>query len=198
MRKVLDEDLATTQPRMPSHPLLFAMCGLPGTGKSYFAAKLNEEIPFLILETDRLRKVLVPHPKYTTQEHRRVFNSCYQLIIYYLINGYSVLFDATNLNEVFRSYLYDISETTAAPLAIIHATAPQDTVRRRLKGRKAERHANTYSDAGWLIYTRLAPVEEPVAVGHWAMDTSENIQPVLGQVIDWAKSGGQNPVPNQK
>lgn len=198
MRKVLDEDLAISQPRMPSHPLLIAMCGLPGTGKSHFASKLNEEIPLLILETDRLRKVLVPHPKYTTQEHRRVFNSCYQLIVFYLINGYSVLFDATNLNEEFRSYLYDISETTMAPLAIIHATAPQNTVRNRLKQRKAERHANTYSDAGWLIYTRLATIQEPVQREHWAMDTSKNIQPVLDEVIDWAKSGGQNLVPNSQ
>ncbi len=196
MREALDEDLATAQPRMPSQPLLVAMCGLPGTGKSHFAAKLSEEIPLLILETDRLRKVIVPHPKYTTNEHRRVFNSCYQLIVYYLINGYSVLFDATNLNEDFRSYLYDISETTAAPLAIVHVTAPKDTVRRRLKERKADRHANTYSDAGWLIYTRMTPVEEPVQREYYALDSSKNIQPVLDQVIDWARSGGQNPVPN--
>lgn len=198
MREALDEDLATSQPRMPSQPLLVAMCGLPGTGKSHFAAKLSEEIPLLILETDRLRKVIVPHPKYTTQEHRRVFNSCYQLIVYYLINGYSVLFDATNLNEEFRSYLYDISETTAAPLAIVHVTAPQNTVRRRLKERKADRHANTYSDAGWLIYTRMTPVEEPVQREHYALDSSKNIQPILDQVIDWARSGGQNPVPNSQ
>ncbi|HIF44179.1 MAG TPA: hypothetical protein EYG27_06660 [Dehalococcoidia bacterium] len=196
MRIVLDADLAEAQPRMPSHPLLIAMCGLPGTGKSHFAAKLSEEIPLLILETDRLRKVLVTHPKYTTQEHRRVFNSCYQLIVYYLINGYSVLFDATNLNEDFRSLLYDISSTTAAPLALVHATAPQNVVRRRLKQRKADRHANTYSDAGWLIYTRLAPVEEPVEGEHYALDTSQSIEPILEQVIAWAKSGGQDPVPS--
>ena len=196
MRIVLDADLAEAQPRMPSRPLLIAMCGLPGTGKSHFAAKLSEEIPLLILETDRLRKVLVTHPKYTTQEHRRVFNSCYQLIVYYLINGYSVLFDATNLNEDFRSFLYDISSTTAAPLALVHATAPQNVVRRRLKQRKADRHANTYSDAGWLIYTRLAPVEEPVEGEHYALDTSQSIEPILEQVIAWAKSGGQDPVPS--
>jgi len=159
MRIVLDADLAEAQPRMPSQPLLIAMCGLPGTGKSHFAAKLSEQIPLLILETDRLRKVLVQHPKYTTQEHRRVFNSCYQLIVFYLINGYSVLFDATNLNEDFRSFLYDISSTTAAPLALVHATAPENVVRRRLKQRKADRHANTFTDAGWLIYTRLALIE---------------------------------------
>ena len=63
MRKALDDDLAISQPRMPAQPLLVAMCGLPGTGKSYFAAKLTERLPFLILETDRLRKVLVERPK---------------------------------------------------------------------------------------------------------------------------------------
>ena len=196
MREALDEDLVIAQPRMPSQPLLVGMCGLPGTGKSHFASKLSEEVPFLIMETDRLRKVIVPHPKYTTQEHRRVFNSCYQLIVYYLVNGYSVLFDATNLNEDFRSHIYDISETTAAPLAIVHVTAPKNTVRRRLKERKANRYSNTYSDAGWLIYTRMAPVEEPVQREHYAVDSSQNIQPILNQVIDWARSGGRKPVPN--
>ena len=196
MREALDEDLVIAQPRMPSQPLLGSMCGLPGTGKSHFASKLSEEVPFLIMETDRLRKVIVPHPKYTTQEHRRVFNSCYQLIVYYLVNGYSVLFDATNLNEDFRSHIYDISETTAAPLAIVHVTAPKNTVRRRLKERKANRYSNTYSDAGWLIYTRMVPVEEPVQREHYAVDSSQNIQPILNQVIDWARSGGRKPVPN--
>ncbi len=191
LRQVLDQDLFTEQPRMPKQPLLVAMCGLPGTGKSHFAAKLTGEVPFLVLETDRLRKVLVEHPKYTTNEHRRVFNSCYYLIEEYLANGYSVLFDATNLNEDFRIPLYDISESTGAPLALVHVTAPTDTVRRRLKQRKAERHANTYSDAGWLIYTRLAPVEEPVQREHYAVDTSKNITSVLEQVIGWARSSGQ-------
>ena len=173
-------------------------CFFRGTlsAKSYFASKLSEEIPLLIMETDRLRKVIVPHPKYTTQEHRRVFNSCYQLIVYYLVNGYSVLFDATNLNEDFRSHIYDISETTASPLAIVHVTAPKNTVRRRLKERKANRYSNTYSDAGWLIYTRMVPVEEPVQREHYAVDSSHNIQPILNQVIDWARSGGRKPVPN--
>ncbi|MDP7586864.1 MAG: hypothetical protein FI737_05665 [SAR202 cluster bacterium] len=191
LRQTLDDDLSISQPRMPQQPLLVAMCGLPGTGKSYFAAKLIEQVPFLILETDRLRKVLVEHPRYSTQEHRRVFRSCYQLIQYYLINGYSVLFDATNLNEEFRTYLYDIAEATHAPLALVHATAPENTVRRRLKQRKADRHANTYSDAGWLIYTRLAPVEEPVQRDHYALDTSKDISPVLDEVAEWAKSNGQ-------
>ena len=76
-------------------------------------------------------------------------------------------------------------------MAVVHATATQSTVRRRLKRRKAERHANTYSDAGWLIYTRLAPVEEPVQRDHYALDTSKDIAPVLARVVEWAKSNGR-------
>ena len=191
LRTVLDQDLFISQPRMPKQPLLVAMCGLPGTGKTHFAAKLTQELPFLILESDRLRKVLVEHPKYTTNEHRRVFSSCYVLIEEYLTNGYSVLFDATNLNEDFRVLLYEISESTGAPIALVHLTAPLDTVRRRLKQRKSNRHAKTYSDAGWLIYTKLAPVEEPVQREHYTVDSSNDIAPVLEQVVSWAKSGGQ-------
>ena len=88
--------------------------------------------------------------------------------------------------------LYDNSKLHGGPWALVHVTAPRDTVRRRLKQRKAERHANTYSDAGWLIYTRLAPVEEPVRRDHYAVDTSKNIAPVLEQVIAWARCSGQN------
>lgn len=188
LRKVLDQDLLTAQPRMPNQPLLVAMCGLPGTGKTHFAAKLTQELPFLILETDRLRKVLVEHPKYTANEHRRVFSSCYILIEEYLTNGYSVLFDATNLNEDYRIPLYEISESTGAPIALVRLTAPQNTVRRRLKQRKSDRHAKTYSDAGWLIYTKLALVEEPVQRDHYAVDSSNDIAPVLEQVVSWARS----------
>ncbi len=191
LTEVLEQDLRTAQPIMPKQPLFVAMCGLPGTGKSYFAAKLCEQVPFLVMETDRLRKVLVPHPKYTTGEHRRVFKSCYWLIEEYLSNGYSVLFDATNLNEEFRSYLYDISASTGAPLALVHVTAPKETVRRRLKQRKADRHVNTYSDAGWLIYTRMAPVEEPIKGHHYLVDSSKDITPVVQQLVEWANWAGQ-------
>ena len=191
LRRVLDQDLLIAQPRMPERALLVAMCGLPGSGKSYFAAELTKQVPFLVLETDRLRKVLIQQPQYTPNEHRRVFQACHYLIEEYLSNGYSVLFDATNLNEKVRTFLYDISESTGAPLALVHLTAPKDTVRRRLNERKAARHPDTYSDAGWLVYTRLAPAEEQVQREHYAVDSSKTIVPVLEQVVSWARSSGQ-------
>ena len=49
-------------------PAFIAVSGLPGTGKSYFSRKLAERLPFLILESDALRKLLFPSPAYTAQE----------------------------------------------------------------------------------------------------------------------------------
>ena len=37
-------------------PTLVVVSGLPGTGKSYFSARLAEKLDFLVLESDALRK----------------------------------------------------------------------------------------------------------------------------------------------
>ena len=62
-----DLDLRTGSPR------LLMLAGLPGVGKSAFAREVASRCPFLKVESDRLRKALVPQPQYTPDEHRRVF-----------------------------------------------------------------------------------------------------------------------------
>jgi predicted kinase len=162
------------------------MAGLPGTGKSHFTRELVSLSPFLVLETDRLRKALVAQPRYTPGEHRRVFGACHRLIEQFLEEGYPVLFDATNLTDRFRDPLYEIAERAGAPVAVAAITAPRETVRRRLYARKDGLDRDTNSDADWQVYCRMAPHWEPVSREHFAVDTSEDIGPVLQQVVHWA------------
>ncbi|MEK0338345.1 MAG: AAA family ATPase, partial [Nitrosopumilus sp.] len=56
-------------------PTFIAVSGLPGTGKSYFCNKLAERLPFLILESDALRKALFPSPSYSSPESWRLFRA---------------------------------------------------------------------------------------------------------------------------
>ena len=168
------------------------LAGLPGVGKSHFARELVSLSPFLTLESDRLRKLLVAEPKYTRGEHRRVFQACYRLIEEFLEDGYPVLFDATNLASRFRSPLYEIAGRAAAPVAVAAVTAPRETVRRRLYARKDGRDPDTNSDADWRVYCRMAPHWEPVAEEHFAVDTSGDIGPVLQQVVNWAAKAKQS------
>lgn len=166
-----------------SRAVLVALCGLPGTGKTHFAKELTKTVPMVVLESDRLRKILVTQPKYSPGEHSRVFNACHQLIEGSLSRGCKVLFDATNFTENFRRPLYQICHRLSVPLVLVQFTAPRDAVRRRLEERAAGLHPGNYSDANWLVYCRLAPYEEPVQRQHFTVDSTGDISSVLEDVV---------------
>lgn len=170
-------------------PVLVALCGLPGTGKSHFARELVKRKHMLVLETDRLRKILVAKPKYTPGEHRRVFRVCYLLIDEYLGHGKKVLFDATNLTEDFRQPIYHIAEQRNARLVMVAFTSPVAVVRDRLAERSSGRDPAGYSDATWRIHSRMRPYEEPVQRDHLLVDSSKDITHALDQVAAQISTG---------
>ena len=186
LRSILDQE--------PEHqpgtgPVLVALCGLPGTGKSHFARELIKRIPLLVLETDRLRKILVTKPRYRPGEHRRVFRTCYLLIEEYLKQGRSVLFDATNLTEDFRRPLYHIAGKSGARLVLVGFTAPENVVKERLADRASGGDPIGYSDATWLIHSRMRPFEEPIQRDHVMVDSSKDIIGPLDRVVGQITSG---------
>ena len=190
LRTVMDAD------RMPGGagmPRLLVLVGLPGSGKSYFARRVVERAPFLVVETDRLRKALTGRPRYTRGENRRLFAACHLLVEQFLGCGFPVLFDATNLTHRSRQPLYRIAESLGVPLAVVEVTAPKETVRRRLSAREAGLDTESNSDAGWLVYCRMVPAWEPISREHHTVDTSTDITPVLDQIGRWTL--GQSPAP---
>lgn len=191
LRRVLERE-AKVCPTGTSHrPFLVVLSGLPGTGKSYFARALTRRVPFLVLASDRLRKVLFSQPKYTPSEHSRVFAACHRLIKEYLADDQRVLFDATNLTESYRQPLYHIADHLGVPLITVRFTAPREVVRRRLEVRAARRHPDDYSDADWLVYCRLLPGEEPITREHFTVHSAEEVPRVLEEVIRLVGGGDE-------
>ena len=162
---------------------LIALCGLPGTGKSHFAAALARRLPCLILTSDRLRKILVARPTYEREEHLRVFAAAHALLESLLERGYRVVFDATNLTERAREPLRDIAGRTGAPLVLVQLDAPPDLVRRRLARRANGQARDTWSDADWRIYCRLYPGQEAIVGPHLYVDTGRDIGPMVERVV---------------
>ena len=188
LRRVLDEDTGFQASGIETGAVLVCLCGLPGTGKSYFARELQGKLlgraPMVVLETDRLRKVLVAKPKYTRGEHARVFKVCHLLIAEYLAQGRGVIFDATNLTEDARTPLYDIAARIGCPLVLVGFTAPQDLVKKRLAQRVPGRNKGDFSDATWQIHCRMRPFEQPIQRPHIMVDTSQDISWALDRVIN--------------
>ena len=180
LRSAYAEELPKTTGASPG---LVILCGLPGTGKSHFARELSRRASFVWLNSDRTRKLLVDAPSYSRREHRRVFSAMHVLTRGYLRGGYSVVFDATNLNENVRRPLYaSASEVGVEPL-IIRFTAPPELVRRRLTDRADGVGEASQSDATWDVYSRMAVADQPVPRPHLLVAGPEDVESVMQETL---------------
>jgi len=169
------------QPRVG--PPLIVVSGLPGTGKSFLCRKLAEKSPFLILPSDALRKVLFPTPQYNEQENKRLFSACHVLIEELLNKGIPVIFDATNLLEHHREYLYRAAERAGAKLILVWVEAPPEVVRQRLLARERTLAPQCDSQAGWEVYNKMKPRREKISRNHLVVDTSQDITAAVDKII---------------
>ena len=185
----LNQDLAKLKESLGSlpeavvNPGFVVVSGLPGTGKTFFCHKLAEKQPFCILESDALRKALFPSPDYSAGESSHLFAACHSLIEWLLQNGVPVIFDATNLSERYREHLYRISDRAGARLVLVRVEAPPAVAYQRLQARKNGAAPEDKSDADWDIYRQMKPRVEKIRRNHFAVDTSQDIIPVINKII---------------
>jgi hypothetical protein len=76
-------------PDVVAHPSFVVVSGLPDTGKMFFCRRLTEKFPFLIIESDAMRKALFVSPNYSAAESTRLFMVLHKLIEQLLKEGLS-------------------------------------------------------------------------------------------------------------
>ena len=189
MASSLDKDVEKLKgslnnlPQPQVEPPLIVVSGLPGAGKSFFCRKLAEKLPFLILGSDALRRVLFPTPQHNEHENKRLFAACHVLIEDLLRTGIPVIFDATNLLEHHREYLYRAADRAGAKLILVWVEAPPEVVRQRLLTREEGALARYDSRAGWEVYNRMKPRTEKISRSHLVVDTSQDIAGAVDKIV---------------
>lgn len=176
----VEETLPDSQ-ETTAEPVLLLLCGLPGTGKSFLAHQLADALPFVIIESDMVRKILFPQPRYTAQESRWVHRTCHALMAKLLKRGVRVIYDATNLIEYHRELVYRIAKRAGARLVVVKTVVSEEVAQERL-GVRQERNAEV-SDADWRIYRRMASRQEEIAHPHLVIDTTENLEEAVAKVL---------------
>ena len=180
--RLLTRDLGQL-PDPEVQPAFIIVSGLPGTGKSYFCRRLAERLPFLVLESDALRKSLFSPPTYSAAESSRLFRTIHCLIEGLLKKGIPVILDATNLSERYREHLYNIAERLNAKLILVRVEAPPYLVQERLKARSERKEIEDKSDADWAVYQKMKPTAQKIRRNHYAVDTARDITPVLDKIV---------------
>ena len=172
-------------PEPVAEPTFIVVSGLPGTGKTYFCSQLAQRLPFVILESDALRKTLFSSLSYSSKESSRLFRAIHLLIERLLKKGTSLILDATNLSERHREYLYSIADRLDVKLILVRVEAPPQVVYERLKTRQD--NPRNKSDAEWAVYQRMKPSVQKIHRNHYAVDTSRDITPVLDKIVREAR-----------
>jgi predicted kinase len=169
--------------RIPKPPVLIMLSGLPGTGKSYLANKLGERLPFMIVESDAVRKQLFPRPSHSARENTSVFGVIHFIIADLLKNKISVIFDATNLEEKHRKTVYKIAANEGARLVIIEVEAPVETVKKRLASRAQNQGNAGFSDATWSTYQKMQRTAEGINRPCHTVNTQGNIAAAIEKIV---------------
>ncbi|MDP2920395.1 MAG: AAA family ATPase [Dehalococcoidia bacterium] len=168
-------------PEPAAKPFFIVVSGLPGTGKSFFCRKLTERLPVVLLESDAIRKILFPYPVYTAAESSYLFRVLHLLLEKLLLQGISVVLDATNLSEGNREHLYNIADRLEVKLIIVRISAPPELVRQRLHARAGV--VTEKSDADWEVYRKMEPAVEDIRRKHYSVDTSRDVTPAIEKIV---------------
>ncbi len=182
----LAQQFIPAQVAASSSPTLVMLSGLPGSGKSYLARCLRERLGAQIVESDRVRKALFTTPAYTSEESRLVHRICRIVAGNILRRRGNVIYDATNLVEFHRTFVYRLAERCQARLVIVQTVAPEQVIRERLAARLAERNPLDASDADWQVYEKLKRqiskrdrFAHRLVVVDTTQDTEENVARIL-------------------
>jgi predicted kinase len=179
----IEEELVNTD-ETTAKPVLIMLSGLPGTGKSYLARRLVEILPFVIIESDWVRKTLFPESQYTGEESYWVHRTCHALMTKLLRKGVRVIYDATNLHERHRELVYRLADSEGARLLIVKTVTPEEVASERLRSRHEESEDHhDISDAGWRVYKRMARRAEPIGRNYVVVDTSEDLEPAITKIL---------------
>ena len=161
--------------------MVVLVIGLPGSGKSFFAARLAELTGAVYINSDRIRKELDLY--YTREEKLMVYDEMLRQAEKAVTEDRHVVLDATfytrDIRDRFAEALQEIDE-----LVFIEVMADEELIRERLKRPRED------SDANFEVYREIKEEWEPLRDEHLVLrSTDENIDSMLDQAVEYLQHG---------
>ena len=156
----------------PPLPVLIITHGVSGSGKSFYAARLAEQLGAIQLRSDLERKRLHGYPAeadtqsgikaglYSAAASERTYGQLALLAGTVIGAGYPVIIDATFLQAARRERFRLLSRSLAVPFVLLHFEADRDTLHARIRSRQSA--GEDPSEAGIKVLEAQLVAQEPL------------------------------------
>jgi predicted kinase len=150
-----------------SAQVIIMVMGLPGSGKSYFAKKLATKIRAEYLGSDELRKELGLMGSYQLDNKLSVYEEMFNRAKKIHKSGNSLVLDGTFYLQQVRDLFIFLAKTLSWQLFIIHVTASEELIAKRLS------KPRTDSEADMDVHMRIKSEFEPILEDHLMIDSTD-------------------------
>ena len=117
---------------MSSHIIM--VTGLPGTGKTTVAEKLEDELEYDLHTVLGIRREF-GHKIYRSREDTRVFSELYERVRASLQKGNGVIVDTANKKQSGRKDIYDIALDYDSDVVILECYCSEKAAKKRIRSR---------------------------------------------------------------
>jgi predicted kinase len=174
-------------------PMLIAMAGLPGTGKSTLATALADALPAVVLDKDKLRTGLIPPEKieYSRAQDDYIFELLLKASEYNLNRGRHVILDGrtfTRRYQVERVVLF--ANEVGGKLHIFECVCPEALALQRLAEDRATA-SHPAADRGAELYHSLRTEAEPILRDHLVIETDQEVEALVGMCLRYLNGRGK-------
>ncbi|MDN3654288.1 AAA family ATPase [Ferruginibacter paludis] len=155
--------------------MIIIVCGLPGSGKSFFAAKLAAMLNCGYVNSDAVRQLVVNDKTYAEKEKLSVYDSMLQQMNLYIAQGKNVVLDGTfykkNIREQFKA-----AAKNKGRVVFIEVKATEYLIRERVQKKRPD------SDADFDVYKKIKKEWEPLEEEHLVLQsTNDNLWRMLNK-----------------
>ena len=129
-----------------SKPTLICLYGYPGSGKSYVARNLADEIQLANVSSDKIRSELFENPRYDAQENAIVTHLMDYMSEEFLNAGVGVVYDANALRSTQRRKLRELARKHHAEYLLIWLQIDVDSAFSRTQERDRRTSDDKYAE----------------------------------------------------
>lgn len=183
-----------------SRPLVLMMLGIPGSGKSFFAGQFSETFGAPLLSVDRLRRQIIPEPRYSKEEDALLWDIILSETQELLKTKKTFIIDGGTHTKVARAAVSRLAKAAGYDTLLIWVQTDEVTAKTRATKQQRTSHLVTplpplspeIFTARIKRFSKPSPLEKQVVIsGKHTYATQAKV--VLRKLVE-----GREPVPQRR